>query len=277
MKNLKIAITLLLVSLKGFSQDVIKFKNSDNPKSEYAQIVKIIYVDDTYLYFYQTEDATKTIKIANLQYLSEFQYNSIELGKNRKTIESDSLLFIDYARKNRLVLHNPLKWDRPFSIDLITTKRGEKIKAKILNKTDSLVTYVLVLENYITDLNSKQTIQESNISSIVLNSPYFRFENLSNNLTLEKGSPNTTINTNNYRYSTQIKLNKTPIVLSSLLFITSGIFSILANNTTLPDPNKPNYNVNLDNTLKKIDKLQKVANYSLLGGGMFLFGATLNF
>ena len=193
-------ILLMLLTISGYAQDLIKFKNSDNPKSEYAQIVKIIYIDDSYLYFYQPEDATKTIKIANLQYLSEFQYNSIELGKNRKTIESDSLLFIDYARKNRLILHNPLRWDRPFSIDLITTKRGEKMKAKILNKTDSLVTYVLVLENYITDLNAKQTIQASNISSIVLNSPYFRFENLSNNLTLEKDSPNTTINTNNYRY-----------------------------------------------------------------------------
>ena len=50
---------------------------------------------------------------------------------------------------------------------------------------------------------------------------YFRIENLSNNLPFEKESPNTTINANNYRYSTQIKLNKTPIVLSSLLFITS--------------------------------------------------------
>lgn len=270
-------ISLILISISGYAQDVIKFKNSDNPKAEYAQIVKIIYVDDTYLYFYQPEDASKTIKTANLQYLSEFQYNSIELGKNRKTIESDSLLFVDYARKNRLMLNYPLKWERPFSIDLITTKSGDKFKVKILNKTDSLVSYVIVSENYSTDLNSKQTIQTSNISSIVLNSPYFRIEKLSNNLTFEKESPNTTINANNYRYSTQIKLNKTPIVLSSLLFITSGIFSILANNTSLPDPNKPNYNVNLDNTLKKIDKLQKVANYTLLGGGVFLFGATLNF
>lgn len=277
MKKLLLMFTLLILTISGYAQDVIKFKNSDNPKAEYSQIVKIIYVDDTYIYFYQPEDATKTIKVANLQYLSEFQYNSIELGKNRKTIESDSLLFIDYAHKNRLILHNPLKWDRPFSIDLITTKRGEKIKAKILNNTDSNVTYVLVLENYITDLNSKQTIQRSNISSIVLNTPYIMIENLSGNLTTEKDSPNTTINANNYRFSNQIKLNKTPIVLSSLLLITSGVFSILANNTSLPDPNKPNYNVNLDNTLKKIDKLQKVANYSLLGGGIFLFGATLSF
>ncbi len=267
----------MLLTISGYAQDVIKFKNSDNHKAEYAQIVKIIYVDDTYLYFYQPEDASKTIKTANLQYLSEFQYNSIELGKNRKTIESDSLLFVDYARKNRLMLNYPLKWERPFSIDLITTKSGGKFKVKILNKTDSLVSYVIVSENYTTDLNSKQTIQTTNISSIVLNSPYFRIENLSNNLPFEKESPNTTINANNYRYSTQIKLNKTPIVLSSLLFITSGIFSILANNTSLPDPNKPNYNVNLDNSLKKIDKLQKVANYTLLGGGVFLFGATLNF
>ena len=276
MKTLSL-ISLILLTISGYAQDVIKFKNSDNPKAEYAQIVKIIYVDDTYLYFYQPEDASKTIKTANLKYLSEFKYNSIELGKNRKTIESDSLLFVDYARKNRLMLNYPLKWERPFSIDLITTKSGDKFKVKILNKTDSLVSYVIVSENYSTDLNSKQTIQTSNISSIVLNSPYFRIEKLSNNLTFEKESPNTTINANNYRYSTQIKLNNTPIVLSSLLIITSGIFSILANNTSLPDPNKPNYNVNLDNTLKKIDKLQKVANYTLLGGGVFLFGATLNF
>ena len=46
MKNLKLTFLLLTLTISGYTQDVIKFKNSDNPKAEYAQIVKIIYVDD---------------------------------------------------------------------------------------------------------------------------------------------------------------------------------------------------------------------------------------
>ena len=188
MKKLIISTLLLLNSFFSFSQDVIKFNDSSNSKTEYVQIVKIIYVSDTYLYFYELDDTLKTIKTANLQQLAEFQYNSIELGENHKIIQEDSLLFVNYALKNKIAIVYPLKWNKPFSVDLITTKSGKNFKTKIINKDEEYVTFALVDEyNNLTKPFQKYLIES--ISNIQLNTNYFNNNsNVNNNFEVLKGN-----------------------------------------------------------------------------------------
>ena len=84
---------LLLIFMFKFSsaQDKIKTKEGTNLN------VKIIYVDKDYIYFYQqTTDPQKKVRKISKKIVSEFQYLSIEDGKNLQVIKEDSLLFISY-------------------------------------------------------------------------------------------------------------------------------------------------------------------------------------
>jgi hypothetical protein len=126
------------------AQDLIRNKSSDETN---GQNVKIIYVDDSCLYFYKSNDLEKDIQLVKLDDISEFQYNSIEFGRNRNTIKNDSLLYVSYAKKNKFVLPPQLKWDRPYSIDLISTLKGEKFKVKIISKDNEYVRFKIFDEN----------------------------------------------------------------------------------------------------------------------------------
>ena len=278
-------ISLILLTISGYAQDVIKFKNSDNPNAEFTQIVKIIYVDDTYLYFYKPEDTSKTVFVANLQYLSEFQYNSIELGQNHKIIQEDSLLYVGYTINKNITLTKPLKWDKPFSIDLIITKRGEKFKVKVINKDSEYVTFALVDENYNLS-KSHQKYSLDLISNIQLNTTYFYTNsNINNNLKLAETNPNNNlnINPNNYNQSDLNKQNtelddfKSTLIPSAILFIGSGILKIMADNVTMPDPKSSNYANELQTSLDKIELFNRFGNYTMIGGGVFLLGASFIF
>jgi hypothetical protein len=84
---------LLLIFVFKFSsaQDKIKTKEGTNLN------VKIIYVDKDYVYFYQqTTDPQKKVRKISRKIVSEFQYLSIEDGKNLQVIKEDSLLFVSY-------------------------------------------------------------------------------------------------------------------------------------------------------------------------------------
>lgn len=84
---------LLLIFAFKFSsaQDKIKTKEGTNLN------VKIIYVDKDYVYFYQqTTDPKKKVRKISRKIVSEFQYLSIEDGKNLQVIKEDSLMFISY-------------------------------------------------------------------------------------------------------------------------------------------------------------------------------------
>jgi predicted DNA-binding antitoxin AbrB/MazE fold protein len=84
---------LLLIFMFKFSsaQDKIKTKEGTNLN------VKIIYVDKDYIYFYQqTTDPQKKVRKISKKIVSEFQYLSIEDGKNLQVIKEDSLLFVSY-------------------------------------------------------------------------------------------------------------------------------------------------------------------------------------
>jgi predicted DNA-binding antitoxin AbrB/MazE fold protein len=73
------------------AQDKIKTKEGTNLN------VKIIYVDKDYIYFYQqTTDPQKKVRKISKKIVSEFQYLSIEDGKNLQVIKEDSLLFVSY-------------------------------------------------------------------------------------------------------------------------------------------------------------------------------------
>ena len=275
-------ISLILLTISGYAQDVIKFKNSDNPNAEFTQIVKIIYVDDTYLYFYKPEDSSKKVFVANLQYLSEFQYNSIELGQNRKIIQEDSLLYIEYTNKNNIALTKQLKWDKPFSVDLIITKRDEKFKVKVINKDSEYVTFALVDENYNLS-KSHQKYSLDLISNIQLSTTYFYTNsNINNNLKLTVTNPNSNlnINPNNYNQSelnsqnTELDDFKSTLIPSAILFIGSGILKIMAENVTMPDPASSNYTNELQSSLDKVKMYNRFSNYTLLGGGVILLGAS---
>ena len=155
-----------------FAQDIIKFKQSASLLNDTNQLVKIIYVDEANLYYYQSNDLSKTIKAVSHKNLSEFQYNSIELGKNKQIIRNDSLLYINYAQKNNIELPVQLIWDKTYSIDLITTKNGEKFKVKIVSKDSQYVTFKIF------DENSKLIKRDlkyplSLISSLDTNTTYF--------------------------------------------------------------------------------------------------------
>ncbi len=143
MNSMKLKLFLILIFLAKitFAQDLIKFKNIDTLNNDTNQSVKIIYVGDTILYYYQQSDLLKNIKIAHLRSISEFQYNSIEFGKNKQTISSDSILFINHIRKNKAELPLQLNWDKYYSIDLITTVNGEKFKVKVISKDNQHITF----------------------------------------------------------------------------------------------------------------------------------------
>lgn len=84
---------LLLIFIFKFSsaQDKIKTKEGTNLN------VKIIYVDKDYICFYQqTTDPQKKVRKISKKIVAEFQYLSIEDGKNLQVIKEDSLLFVSY-------------------------------------------------------------------------------------------------------------------------------------------------------------------------------------
>jgi hypothetical protein len=58
MNSMKLKLFLILIFLAKitFAQDLIKFKNIDTLNNDTNQSVKIIYVGDTILYYYQQSD-----------------------------------------------------------------------------------------------------------------------------------------------------------------------------------------------------------------------------
>lgn len=73
------------------AQDKIKTKEGSN------LTVKIIYVDKDYIYFYQpTNEPKKTIRRIPKNIVAEYEYLSIEGGKNREIVKSDSMMFVEY-------------------------------------------------------------------------------------------------------------------------------------------------------------------------------------
>ena len=84
-------LLLIFVFKVSSAQDKIKTKEGTNLN------VKIIYVDKDYVYFYQkTTDPQKKVRKISRKIVSEFQYLSIEDGKNLQVIKEDSLLFVSY-------------------------------------------------------------------------------------------------------------------------------------------------------------------------------------
>ena len=163
---------LMIITLQLNAQDIIKFKQLDSLLNDTNQLVKIIYVDEANLYYYQSNDISKSIKAVSHQNLSEFQYNSIELGKNKQIIHNDSLLYINYAQKNKIELPVKLIWDKLYSIDLITTNNGERFKVKIISKDSQYVTFKIFDEN--SKLSKKDLKYPlSLISSLDTNTTYF--------------------------------------------------------------------------------------------------------
>lgn len=199
MNSMKLKLFLILIFLAKitFAQDLIKFKNIDTLNNDTNQSVKIIYVGDTILYYYQQSDLLKNIKIAHLRSISEFQYNSIEFGKNKQTISSDSILFINHIRKNKAELPLQLNWDKYYSIDLITTVNGEKFKVKVISKDNQHITFKIFDENSIL---SKKTLKYSVslVSSIDLNTSYFYGKSFFDNNIILIDKVNLSINAQDY-------------------------------------------------------------------------------
>jgi hypothetical protein len=84
-------LLLIFVFKVSSAQDKIKTKEGTNLN------VKIIYVDKDYVYFYQqTTEPQKKVRKISRKIVSEFQYLSIEDGKNLQVIKEDSLLFVSY-------------------------------------------------------------------------------------------------------------------------------------------------------------------------------------
>jgi hypothetical protein len=144
MRSIITLLFILTFTMDVSAQDLIRYKSSDVTNT---QTVKIIYVDDTCLYYYNSNDLAKAIQFVKLDDISEFQYNSIENGRNINTIKNDSLLYVSYAKKNKIALPSQLKWDRPYSVDLIATLKGEKFKVKIISKDNEYVRFKIFDEN----------------------------------------------------------------------------------------------------------------------------------
>ena len=90
-KVLIIIVTFLLLVGTANAQDKIKTKEGSNLS------VKIIYVDKDYIYFYQpTNEPKKTIRRIPKNIVAEYEYLSIERGKNREIVKSDSMMFVEY-------------------------------------------------------------------------------------------------------------------------------------------------------------------------------------
>ena len=188
---------LMIITLQLNAQDIIKFKQLDSLLNDTNHLVKIIYVDEANLYYYQSNDISKTIKAVNLQNLSEFQYNSIELGKNKQIIHNDSLLYINYAQKNKIDLPVKLIWDKLYSIDLITTNNGERFKVKIISKDSQYVTFK-IFDEY--SILSKKTLKYpiSLVSSIEMNTAYFYGKSFFDNNLILLDKVNLSNNTQDY-------------------------------------------------------------------------------
>jgi hypothetical protein len=90
-KVLIIIVTFLLLVGVANAQDKIKTKEGSN------LTVKIIYVDKDYIYFYQpSNEPKKTIRRIPKNIVAEYEYLSIEGGKNREVVKSDSMMFVEY-------------------------------------------------------------------------------------------------------------------------------------------------------------------------------------
>lgn len=95
LKFLLIGIIFIFQFTDSIAQDKITTKEGTNLK------VKIIYIDTESIYFYQTLDLDKTIRTVNKKYITGYEYNSIENGKNKAVISSDSALFAKYLKDTK--------------------------------------------------------------------------------------------------------------------------------------------------------------------------------
>jgi hypothetical protein len=93
MKYILTILAVIIFQNITIAQDKIKTKEGTNLN------VKIIYIDNNDIYFYQTSDPQKTIRKVNKKYVSAYEYISIDNGKNKEVVSSDSTMFVNYQRE----------------------------------------------------------------------------------------------------------------------------------------------------------------------------------
>lgn len=127
----------------SFAQDRISTKAGTN------LAVKIIHVDSENVFFHQTVDSTKTIRKISRKAISNYEYNSIENGNNKKVISEDSILFVTYLRevegiyytKNNeiLNLNEQKKIAKRDSLALVKLAKTPNAKTRLTNAGDYLI------------------------------------------------------------------------------------------------------------------------------------------
>lgn len=152
MRTLIVFIGFILFSNISYSQDKITTKEGTNLK------VKIIYIDSENIYFYQTLDSDKNIRKVNKKYISGYEYNSIENGKNKTVIASDSTLFANYLKNTKGVNESTV-----ISYDNISTNINDSILNSNIQETTNELPMVLPLVNQRFQKAGKQMIVSSTL------------------------------------------------------------------------------------------------------------------
>lgn len=120
----KIVLVLSLI----FSFNTINAQDRIITKEGSNRDVKIIYVDKDYIYFYQpSTESQKTVRKISKKSISDYQYLSIEGGKNLQVIREDSLLFQDYLKSQG---YQPISGNLNYSS---MAKDSANIKSSVLN------------------------------------------------------------------------------------------------------------------------------------------------
>lgn len=95
MKYILTILAIIIFQNITIAQDKIKTKEGTNLN------VKIIYIDNNDIYFYQSSDPQKKIRNINKKYVSVYEYISIDNGKNKEVVSSDSTMYVNYLRETK--------------------------------------------------------------------------------------------------------------------------------------------------------------------------------
>lgn len=127
------------------------------------------------------------------------------------------------------------------------------IKFKTLNKDEESINFALIDGNKSNQFVENDLINIDNASNIINHN--YQISPILVSSTAKKPK----------------KYNNTGLVLSSLLFLTSGTLNLVARNTINTK------NIFDPNTSKTLDLIQKTSNYAFIGGSFFLFVGAVSF
>jgi hypothetical protein len=95
MKFLLLFLTFFLIGLIAYAQDTLITKSGN------TMTVKILNVEDSTIYFYQTIDKLKQVRAISVRAIKGYKYDVFASATDINDKKADSILYLNYVRKTK--------------------------------------------------------------------------------------------------------------------------------------------------------------------------------